>query len=234
MVGPNKPPATGFHHLAVMTKDMKSQLEFFTQVVGLPLVAIFDMHGVPGAWHAFVRLGDESGPLLSFCQVPGVEEVPSTIGVTHAGTGAGVSAPGTMQHLAFSVRDLDALLTLRDRLRSHGVVTFGPLDHGMCESIYFAGPEGLVLEAACSDSPLDSDRWVDPSIMAALGIGADDIARYTDPPAYTAPSEPVPQPTVDPAHPRLDYPDDLYEVMVGLSDEQVRASGSHPEPPVPA
>src|SRR3546814_18966056 len=89
---------TGYHHLAFMTKDMKAQLEFFTQVMGLPLVAHFPMHGVEGAWHGFVQL-DES-TFLAFCQVPGVEQVESTVGVTTAGTGVGVSAPGTMQHLA--------------------------------------------------------------------------------------------------------------------------------------
>ena len=123
----------GVHHLAVSTKDIKGQIEFFTQVMGAPLVALFDMHGVEGAWHGFFRLSDRC--LLSFVQVPGVEEVPSTIGVTHSGTGAGISAPGTMQHLAFEVGSMDELLGMRDRLRSNGVVSFGPIDHGMCHSI---------------------------------------------------------------------------------------------------
>ncbi|MEN9717923.1 MAG: hypothetical protein RIQ99_801, partial [Pseudomonadota bacterium] len=35
----------GVHHIAFMAGDMKKQLEFFTQVLGFPLVAIFEMHG---------------------------------------------------------------------------------------------------------------------------------------------------------------------------------------------
>ncbi len=39
----------GIHHIAVMASDIKKHIEFFSQVLGYPLVALFDMHGVPGA-----------------------------------------------------------------------------------------------------------------------------------------------------------------------------------------
>ncbi len=229
---------TGMHHLAISTRDMKAQLEFFTQVMGMPLLAIFDMHGVPGAIHAFVQLdgtpGQTGGRLLSFTQVPGNELVDATIGVTHAGTGAGTSAPGTMQHLAFEVADRDAQLALQDRLRSHGVIVLGPIEHGMCTSIYFAGPEGLVLEAAWSDTPIDPRRWVDPAMCERIGIGADEIAAYVDPPKFEPGDERVPQPAIDPAKPHLAYPPDDYARMVTVPDEVVTKSASITEPPVPA
>ena len=31
----------GVHHLAICTRDMKSQIEFFTQVLGMELVALY-------------------------------------------------------------------------------------------------------------------------------------------------------------------------------------------------
>lgn len=222
---------TGIHHLAVMTKDTRAQLEFFTQVLGMPLVAIFDMHGVPGAWHSFVKLDDRS--YLAFCQVPGVEDVPSTVGVTHAGNGAGVSAPGTMQHVSFQVPDEDALLALRDRLRANGVVAMGPIDHGMCRSIYFAGPEGLTLEAAWSAEPVDADRWIDPAVVAAAGISPEELERFRNPAPFERPAEPVPQPPIDPAKPHMAYPEEDYRKMVALPDDVVTASASYPDPPVP-
>ena len=40
---------------------------------------------------------------------------------------------------------------MRDRIRDRGINVFGPLDHGMCHSIYFAGPEHLSLEIATPD-----------------------------------------------------------------------------------
>ena len=47
----------GVHHLAISTADIKAQIEFFTQVLGAELVALYWMHGVD-AWHAFVELND--------------------------------------------------------------------------------------------------------------------------------------------------------------------------------
>ena len=38
----------GIHHLAFMAADIKKHIAFFSQVMGCPLVALFDMHGVPG------------------------------------------------------------------------------------------------------------------------------------------------------------------------------------------
>jgi len=221
---------TGVHHLAISTKDMKSQFEFFTQVMGAPMVALFEMHGVEGAWHGFVRLSDTC--LLSFVQIAGVEDVEPIIGVTHSGTGAGISAPGTMQHLAFDVGSEEALLAMRDRLRSNGIVTFGPIEHGMCRSIYFAGLEGLTLEAAWSAEPIEPRAWVDPVACEAIGMTAADAERFMSPPSYDPPAEPLPQPPIDPSKPQMGYPRKELEFMVALSDAEVAAAASTPDPPV--
>lgn len=222
----------GIHHLAVMTADLDAQLEFFTQVVGLPLVALYDMHGAVGALHAFVQLDETSS--LAFVYMPGTDAIASTLGVTHAGHGGGASAPGTMQHVAFGVAEQRDLETLRDRLRSNGVVVFGPIDHGMCQSIYFAGPEGLTLEAAWSATAIDADAWIDPSVFERAGITAADIERYRTPPTFEAPSTAVAQPGIDSVRPHLAYPADEYAVMIGLPDDVVIAAVSQPDPPVSA
>ena len=44
----------GVNHLALSTTDMKHQLEFWCDVLGLPLKALYWMHGVKGAYHGFV------------------------------------------------------------------------------------------------------------------------------------------------------------------------------------
>ena len=89
----------GIHHIAIMSADMKAQLTFFTQVMGFPLKGLFEMHGVPGGKHAFLEMGPES--YFSVVELAGIDEIPSTVGITHAGTGAGKCAKGTMQHIAF-------------------------------------------------------------------------------------------------------------------------------------
>ena len=38
----------GVHHLAVCTGDIKAQIEFFTDVLGAELKALYWMHGVDG------------------------------------------------------------------------------------------------------------------------------------------------------------------------------------------
>ena len=138
----------GVHHLAITTRDMKGQLDFFCNVLGGELRALYWMHGVEGAQHGFVRLNDHS--YIAFVQLP-ADQVPDPIfGVTHAGWGGSPTARGAMQHVAFNVDSLDDLLAMRDRIRSHGVPVLGPIDHGMCQSMYFAGPDNLSLEVATS------------------------------------------------------------------------------------
>lgn len=223
---------TGIHHIAVMTGDMKKQIAFFSDVLGAPLVAIFDMHGVPGGIHAFLRLDD--GCYFSLVQLPQTAETPVTIGVTHAGTGAGNSAPGTMQHLAFHVADEERLLAMRDRIRSRGVNAIGPLDHGMCKSIYFAGPEQLTLEVACPGMAVTPDRWIDPSVLAKVGISAEEAQQFASPDGYDGAGGTVAQPPFDPDQPHLAYPAETYKAMLALPDAAIAAMAKHNEPPVPA
>ena len=88
------------HHIAVSTADIKAQIAFFSDVLGLSLAGLFWMHGVPNAWHAFLKMGEAS---FSFFFIPGKETKDVVMGQTHAGTGAGWSAPGPVQHSALNV-----------------------------------------------------------------------------------------------------------------------------------
>ena len=218
----------GIHHIAIMSANMKEQLTFFTQVMGFPLVGLFDMHGVPGGKHAFLKMGEAS--YFSVVELDGIGEIPSTIGVTHAGTGAGKSAPGTMQHLAFRAPDEAGLLALRNRIRSHGVPAIGPIGHGFCKSIYFAGPEGLTLEVACAVTPVDPARWVDPKVLAQCGISGEEAEAMLNP-APCAADEAVAQPAYDPAVPNMAYPPEALKAILAMPDAVVAAQ-SYDEPPV--
>jgi len=205
----------GVHHLAFMAADIKKHIAFFSEVMGCPLVAIFDMHGVPGALHAFLKMNDHS--YFSIVQMPAVGEAKIVLGQTHAGTGAGASAPGTLQHLAFNVDTEADLIAMRDRIRSHGVPVLGPLDHDMCKSIYFAGPDQITLEVATSDVAVDPERWIDPAVVAKAGISEEELARFRAPAPYVGPS-PVPQPAYDPDKPHMAYPKELYMKMLAAPD----------------
>jgi catechol 2,3-dioxygenase-like lactoylglutathione lyase family enzyme len=222
---------SGIHHLAFMAGDIKKHIEFFTDVMGCPLVALFDMHGVPGGLHAFLRMNERS--YFSIVQLPDVDRIPIELGRTHAGRGEEKSAPGTLQHLAFGVDTEADLLAMRDRIRSKGVQVFGPIDHGLCKSIYFAGPDCMALEVAWGTGAIDAKRWIDPAVLAKAGISTEEAERYKAPKAYDGPS-PVPQPPLDDARPRMPYPREIYERMVQVPDEVISRPSPYAQPPVPA
>lgn len=221
----------GIHHVAFMAADIKKHIAFFSEVVGCPLVALFDMHGVPGGLHAFLRLNETS--YFSIVQLPGVGEIPIEIGVTHAGRGESPCAAGALQHIAFGVADEAELIAMRDRIRGKGVNVIGPLDHGFCKSIYFAGPDSMTLEVAAPvRGAVDPDRWIDPDVLARAGISAEEAASFRAPEAYAGPS-PAPQPPYDAAKPHLAYPPEQYQRMLATPDHVIEQLGSYAEPPVP-
>ena len=222
---------TGIHHLAFMAGDIKKHIAFFSEVMGCPLVALFDMHGVPGGLHAFLRMNDHS--YFSIVQLPGVDDIPIELGRTHAGRGEMPSAAGTLQHLAFQVKNEADLIAMRDRIRSHGVNVIGPIDHGMCKSIYFAGPDHMALEVATSRIAIDAERWIDPTVLEKAGISAEEAVRFKAPTAYAGPS-PVPQPAYDASKPHMTYPEAVYRKMLAIPDEVITKSASYNEPPVKA
>ena len=219
----------GVNHLALSTADMKAQLTFFAEVLGCPTRALYWMHGVPDTFHGFVELAGDS--YIAFVQAPGNPTEPQW-GVTHSGNPGDPVTAGTMQHLALNVGSIDDVLTLRDRIRSHGIQVMGPLDHGMIQSIYFAGPEGLSLEV-CTGHDIDERQWVDPEVQGLCGISADELERLTDPAGFERPDEPVAQPPHDESKPNMHYSPAVREAIMGMPDADVWNNLSVPEPPVP-
>lgn len=219
----------GMHHIALCTADIKAQIAYFSDVLGARLVGFYWMHGTEGAWHAFLELSASS--TVAFVYTPKVKDIPSTLGVTHAPNPAFPTAAGTMQHLALNVDNDADLLAMRDRIRSRGIPTFGPVDHGMCKSIYFAGLEGLCLEISTSKVAIDQEIWIDPEVVALAGISPEELAQYKNPGPYTGAS-PVPQPAFDPEKPHMIYPKDVYEKMLSMDDADFSAANDYAEPPV--
>ena len=212
----------GLHHVAISTGDMKAQIEYFSDVLGMELVALYWMHGVENTFHGFMQMGAESVAFVFKEENKGIEPV---LGQTHSGNAGEASAPGTMQHIAFNVDSLEELLHMRDRIRSRGINVMGPMNHGMCHSIYFAGLENLSLEVSTSgaaDAPLDSrGTWIDPEVVALAGIDKDELARYMSPGAYSNSGDPLPNPGVAADKPQMSYPDGVWEKIIAAPDEAV-------------
>ena len=219
----------GVNHLAISTADMKLQLTFFAEVLGCPTKALYWMHGVPNTFHGFVQLADAS--YIAFVQAPGNPTEP-VWGVTHSGNSGDPVTAGTMQHVALNVDSIDEVLAMRDRIRSHGIQVLGPLDHGMIQSIYFAGPENLSLEV-CTGTAIDERQWIDPEVQALCGIDADEMQRLVAPAGFDRPADAVAQPERDESLPSMHYPSGAIDKIMGLPDDFVWANLSVTDPPVP-
>ena len=223
----------GLHHLAIATADIKSQIEFFTDKLGMELVALYWMHGVENTFHGFLRLNDESA--IAFVQNPDIGAIPSRLGETHAGNPGANCAPGTMQHVALCVKNRAELLALKDRLRSKGVPVIGPKDHGFCMSVYFAGPENLSLELSYSNEPINANVWIDPEVVELVGIDAEELARFKRSSDSVDQSGTVAQPGFDVPGPHMsNYPPGRYEKILSMSDEEMLATSENQPPVNPA
>ena len=110
-----------------------------------------------------------------------------------------------MQHVAFNVASYDDLLGMRDRIRDRGLNVFGPVDHGFCKSIYFAGLEGMMLEIATSEVALDERAWIDPEVVELVGIDSEMLERLKSPAAFESQGGAIVNPPVDWSRPQIPY-----------------------------
>ena len=160
------PTSRGVHHLALNTSDMKMTTEFYTGVLGMPLVhALRVPPGVgvgPGnrgnppfenLRHYFFDAGGDT--LLAFFELPAKEV---TVGDRNA-----IAA---MQHVSFTTTksQFDAMMA---RLQSNAVSFLGPVCVGVQTwSIYIFDPNGIRLEYSYQEDDPDDlqgvhvvERW---------------------------------------------------------------------------
>ena len=155
-----------------------------------------------------------------------------TFGVSHAGNPMKPCAPGAMQHVAFNVDDDEQLLAMRDRIRSRGVRVLGPLDHGFCKSIYFGGPENLVLEVSTSRAAINAEAWIDPEVVALNGISVEELARYKNPASFQDSGGTFAQPAAGTGKAEYAQMDAGFARAFDLPDEVVTRELSETTPPV--
>ncbi len=128
----------GVNHLALVTPDMDATVRFWHGVLGARLIATI---GVPGFRHYFFDIGP--GNTIAFFEY---RDQPLDMYAKPAGVP--FAKASQFDHLALNLPDEDALLRLRDRLKSHDCEVTDVVDHGMIRSIYFSDPFGMALEAS--------------------------------------------------------------------------------------
>ena len=94
------------------------------------------------------------GNILAFFELPNSPEM-----------GRDPNTPAWVQHIAFKVDSVDALLEAKARLEANGIEVLGPTEHTIFKSIYFRDPNGHRLELAANtatpemNARLDEVKW---------------------------------------------------------------------------
>ena len=124
--------ARGVHHLALLCSDVERTIHFYQELLGFPLVELFENRDYKGSTHLFFDLGHDN--TLAFFDFPGL------------GLGPYTEVLGGFHHLAISVGQAqwDAA---RARLETAGVPTRIESE----VSLYFSDPDGVRLELIAED-----------------------------------------------------------------------------------
>ena len=150
----------GINHLALVSSDMARTVDFYTNVLGMPLIKTLEIPG--NGQHFFFDCGN--GDSLAFFWFP---DAPAAApGIAGAGDmpgeGSIVSAHGSMNHVAFDV-PVDKFDEYVQKLKDKGVAASRVVNHDDSEStvakemhpgvfvrsVYFRDPDGILLEFAC-------------------------------------------------------------------------------------
>ena len=125
-------PSTGrgVHHLALICSEPERTIRFYQDLVGFPLVELFENRDYPGSSHFFFDIGNRN--MLAFFDFPGLGLEPVPEGL------------GGIQHVAISVTP-ETFEAAKQRLTDAGVDYLGP-DMGVEESIYFKDPDNIQVE----------------------------------------------------------------------------------------
>jgi catechol 2,3-dioxygenase-like lactoylglutathione lyase family enzyme len=159
----------GVNHLALVCRDMARTVDFYTNVLGMPLIKTIDLPSGMGQ-HFFFDCG--GGDSLAFFWFPDAPEPAPGVSAPASRPDQGelTSAIGSMNHVAFDV-PADKIDQYRERLLAAGVDCTEVANHddsqwGISEelhpgvfvrSIYFQDPDGILLEFASWTRALGPD-----------------------------------------------------------------------------
>ncbi|RRO20356.1 VOC family protein [Saccharopolyspora rhizosphaerae] len=124
------PTVKGFHHVALICRDVEETIRFYQELLGFPLVELVENRDYAGSSHFFFDVGNRN--LLGFFDFPGHDHPPFQETI------------GAVQHIALST-DAENFAAARKRLDEAGVEYLGP-DRGVEDSLYIRDPNGVGLE----------------------------------------------------------------------------------------
>lgn len=129
------------HHVAYRCNDARETVEFYQKLLGMDFVLAIAEDRVPSTkepdpyMHVFLDAG--MGNVLAFFELPNSPPM-----------GRDPNTPAWVQHIAFELETMDALLEAKRKAEGAGLEVVGPVNHGIFESIYFFDPNGHRVELA--------------------------------------------------------------------------------------
>jgi glyoxalase family protein len=125
----------GVHHITFVGSNREATIQFYWDILGMPLIFEQPNLDVPDETHLCFDAGD--GRLITFFVRPTRQNDP-------APNPEGI---GNLRHLAF-MASRATYTQVAQRLNERGVWNTGPIDRGFMDSIYFRDPNGQLLEIA--------------------------------------------------------------------------------------
>lgn len=122
----------GLHSVRLWERSLEATATFLTRVLG------FEALGAEDDWHRFGVHGSGSGKFLEIRELPD--------------TARGAWGTGGVHHIAWRVADLDAELTVRERISVARRRPTDVIDRFWFKSVYFLEPGGALFELA-TDGP---------------------------------------------------------------------------------
>ncbi|MGE0625355.1 MAG: VOC family protein [Pseudomonadales bacterium] len=149
----------GINHLALVCKDMDRTIDFYTNVLGMPLTKTIDLPNNRGKHYFFDCGGGDQLAFFWFPNGPDSVDAKEFRRIT--------AIPGTMNHVAFNVAP-EKIDEYREKLIARGVECTEVVNHDdspaqvseeispstFVRSVYFRDPDGTQLEMAAWARPL--------------------------------------------------------------------------------
>ena len=140
------PPWSGFHHIALVTRDLDATMRFYREVLGMKVTFIGPAGELHGRHCVIWPGGDPDRLGLHFFEYPkaplfGSED--RTLETAFFDPGATF-----LSHISLALPDEAAGLALQERLTRHNVAMSPIMDQGGIWNIAFLDNNGLPLEAA--------------------------------------------------------------------------------------
>jgi catechol 2,3-dioxygenase-like lactoylglutathione lyase family enzyme len=174
---------SGINHLALVCRDMQRTVDFYSGVLGMPLVKTIELPLGMGQHFFFDCGGDDC---LAFFWFPDAPEPAPGVSAPAARPDQGelTSAIGSMNHVAFNVAP-EKIDEYRERLLAAGVDCTEVANHDDSEfgiskalhpgvfvrSVYFQDPDGILLEFAAWTRALTPDDVHHRPAPAATAAG---------------------------------------------------------------